>query len=395
MSFFHWIANAAKTAGRGLHSATHAISKVTGAVTNAVSHVPIVGKGLHGLFDLTVSAPFRIGDEVLSGKNIGKVAFDNFKHTVADIHDVAPYAQAVLSEVPGLGTGISGVIGASFALADGVPITQALLAGVKESMPGGVIGQSLFSVSQAVMSGKGIDQVALSALPIPDEQKHALTDALEVTKKIANGENVTNIAKDEAGKALALATRGFPIDVQKALKVGAAIGHAQSLQETVSHQAPSVADKLAIQGTTLVNGDPVLLAASKIVPIGIRGFRIGAALMRTHASAYAIDAIRKTLRADDLKAFDIALSVHIGRVTNPPVSTHEATKAGYYATLGMRGASEAQKVGMLHAVMADPLAKVGVTHALVKVETAKKSFWARVKEFITGTPTIATRVKAV
>lgn len=77
---------------------------------------------------------------------------------------VMPYVSSVLSVVPGVGTGVSAALGAAQALADGRPITEALVAGVRNAIPGGPIAQIAFDATRGLVQGKGINTIALEAL---------------------------------------------------------------------------------------------------------------------------------------------------------------------------------------------------------------------------------------
>ncbi len=143
--------------GKAVHSATHALASATHAVGGALSHVPIVGGGLHGVFELTIGAPFEVADAVASGKRIDRVAFDHLKRTVADVKEIAPYVQTVISFVPGVGPGISGAIAGGLALASGAKITDAVMAAAKGALPGGALAQSAFDVGRSVVQGSHSD----------------------------------------------------------------------------------------------------------------------------------------------------------------------------------------------------------------------------------------------
>lgn len=77
---------------------------------------------------------------------------------------VMPYVTSVLSVVPGVGSGVSAALGAAQALADGRPITDALMAGVRNAIPGGPIAQIAFDATRGLVQGKGINTIALEAL---------------------------------------------------------------------------------------------------------------------------------------------------------------------------------------------------------------------------------------
>jgi len=126
-SIGHFIGGATKTAGRAIGSGVKAASSVTGAIGKGISHIPVVGKPLHSTFNLTVGAPFAVAGGIASGGNISKVLIHQLQSNVQDVKDVAPYAQTILSTVPGVGQGLAGGIGMSLALANGRPLSEAFV----------------------------------------------------------------------------------------------------------------------------------------------------------------------------------------------------------------------------------------------------------------------------
>lgn len=72
-----------------------------------------------------------------------------------------PYAAAVLSFVPVLGTGVSAALGAATALAQGRPITDALIDAAAAAVPGGAIAAAAVRVGASLAQGKGVDAALL------------------------------------------------------------------------------------------------------------------------------------------------------------------------------------------------------------------------------------------
>lgn len=213
------VASGAKAVGRVAQKGAAAVGKGTALL----GKIPVVGSGLKSLSDMTIGAPFAVAEKVLSGQRLDKVALNTIKEQVRAVKGVAPYAQTVLSFVPGVGQGVAGAIGASMALASGQPITQALVEGVKGSLPGGPLAKAAFSAAQGVMQGKPVDKVLIAALPISDQQKQLVAAGLNTAKALAHGERVDKTLLDNAFSAL-------PPDVKKAVTIGMAVGHGQVLQ---------------------------------------------------------------------------------------------------------------------------------------------------------------------
>lgn len=377
----NWLTNVVRTSGKAAHSVTHAVSSTTGKVTGLALKVPVIGPGLHGVASMT-EAPFKIADEIASGARIDKVAFRTLKQQVQDVHEIAPYAQTVISVVPGVGQGISGAIGASLAMANGRPITEAFETGIKDSIPGGPIAQSVFSVSSAIMKGKPIDEVGISALPISDAQKKALAEGLQVTKRLASGEKVSKIALDEAKRNLSKAVAGLPDTVGHSLKIGIALGNAVRLQTLVKKSSPNLISGLISKASKVVSKDDVLKEGMKVFPNGKSGFLTGVGVTQFQVTPDAVISIRKKLSGENRKAFDAALSLHIGRATHKQPKLPPAGRAGYYMTMGMQGANPEQKTGIMKSVSKAPLVREGAVRAVKKIANNRSSWWVKIKEFL-------------
>ena len=193
----------------------------------------------------------------------------------AFLHMVA----AVLAYVPVLGTAIAFVINTGVSLAEGEDISESVAEGVGGALPGQPASKMAYDVARAAVQGKPIDKLLVAAIPVDDQTKEyiatsvaifkgiadgkSLTDiglqqvhdhlspmgqrAMEIAERAANGENVGNIALQEAAQAAKSAGSaalnnfiaqagyqgvldGLDKTVADALQIGAAIGHAQAVQ---------------------------------------------------------------------------------------------------------------------------------------------------------------------
>jgi hypothetical protein len=216
------------------HAVTHnAITKAASSVVNtagkyaihAVSKIPVVGPLAKSVASL-VTLPLNVAEQLAAGGRIDKVAMGSLKSALSSVKQIAPYATTVLSLVPGVGTGLSGAIGAGLALASGQNISDALVTGVRGALPGGALSAAAFDVAHAAMQGKPIDQIALNALPIAPQAKQALAQGVSVAKDLAAGKKVSQAVVDAA-------THALPPELQKAVQIGAALGHARNLQGAV------------------------------------------------------------------------------------------------------------------------------------------------------------------
>lgn len=190
---------------------------------NAISHVPLVGKPLAAVYGVAIG-PVSLAESIASGARLDHALINNFKDTVGNVKTLAPYVTSVVSFVPGVGQGVSGAMAAAMAIANGHPLSEAVMSGIKGAIPGGALAQSAFSATAALAQGKNLNEAALAALPLPDAQKAALHTALDVASKISKGQKVSDVVLVEAMKQL-------PPDVAKAVHVGLAVGHAATIQK--------------------------------------------------------------------------------------------------------------------------------------------------------------------
>jgi hypothetical protein len=114
---------------------------------------------------------------------------------------VLPYAQTIVSFVPGLGTGIAAALGAAQVIADGRPISDIAVGAIRGAIPGGPLAQAAFDTVWNVAKGRRVDTAALAAL----------------RDRIPGGE----LAKRAADTALALAVAKTAQERRRALQGGA------------------------------------------------------------------------------------------------------------------------------------------------------------------------------
>lgn len=244
-------AKVAKVAATPITAPVNLTSKVLGKV-------PVIG-GVVKAVNRVALMPITATQQVLEGGRIDKVVLNNLKQTLKDIKTVGPWAQTVLSLVPGVGTGMAAAIGAGLALAEGQSISQAMVSAVKGALPGGAASQAAFSVAESAIQGKPIDQIALSALPIPAQQKKLLAQGLAAAKDIAAGKNVASSIADRAIQSL-------PPQYAKAVQVGLAVGRAKSLQGALKAGASGA---VSLGGAALIKSgakqmNPVMKAVSQM-----------------------------------------------------------------------------------------------------------------------------------
>jgi hypothetical protein len=278
------VANAAKSAvkrvvPKAIQRAAAKVVKTAKSAVNTVARsitkIPVLGtvvKAAHSLALLPASA----ASQLLQGRRIDHIAVDQFKSAVSNVRTLAPYVQTVISFVPGVGTGLSAGLGGALALAEGQTITQAMEAALKSSIPGGPLAQAAFSVASGVMQGKPIDQIAINALPISDQQKALLVRGLGAAKDLAAGKRVDAVLLDQA-------VRSLPPALQKAVQIGTAIGHAKNLQGALGAAAHGAAQ---LAGNYAAGTD-----AARAFARGVRTPAVMNALHRAEASRTALSHI--------------------------------------------------------------------------------------------------------
>ena len=159
---------------------------------------------LHGAVDGLAGTPIvralvRVSGGILRGDNLvaaikaaGKAGIDDERDAIRFVAMVAPF-------VPGVGTGVGAALGAADALANGKPITQALIAGVRGSIPGGPAAQAAFDTGTQLLQGKRLDESLLNAARnrLPPGPAQA---AFDTAVAIAQGKNLQDsLVKGGAG----------------------------------------------------------------------------------------------------------------------------------------------------------------------------------------------------
>jgi len=361
---FGWLKKAVNSAGSGL---VHGIN----AAGSAIGKVPVVGGGLKGVFSV-VASPLKLTGNIANGRRLDRAMMDHFHDQLGAAKDVAPYAQTVVSFVPGVGNIASGAIGAGIALAKGQPISEALIEATKGALPGGALAKSAFDAAHAVVQGKPIEEIGLSAIPgLDDTQKKALVTAARAAKDIAAGKNVAHSVYEQSVKQL-------PAAAQKALAVGVALSHGANLQKTIVKNVKLEDVKgFGDLGTKLVGANPVLKAGFDTLtdPKAKTGYKVAMGLSTAKLKPIDIIAVRKRLPPNQTKGFDLGMSTHIGMSTKkaPKKLVTPEEQFGYYTTHGMSGQPIKNKAAMVKTVMHNPKVKKGM-----KTAVKDNAWWKRI-----------------
>jgi hypothetical protein len=333
---------------------------------NVVGKIPIVGTPLKAVVSLG-NAPLNLANSIASGDRIDQAVMNNIKQQVKDVKAVGPYAQMVLAVVPGVGTVAAGAIGAGIALAEGQPITKAMVAGIKGSIPGGAVGVALFNISEAAVQGKSLAQIGISALPVDESQKKAITASLSFARDIAAGKRVDKALITQAEKNL-------PPDIRKALAVTVAVAQGQKVQKAImSAVTPDALNKLSSIGANIIATNATLAAGLKVAATADaqKGFRAAVGMMQFSLTPVELAAIRGKMKGEVLKGFDLGMAGKVGMLTAPIRKLPTpAAQFAYAATNGVKEAEPAIKANVVAKTMAAPEAKIGTVAAAKEIAVA-------------------------
>ncbi len=249
-------------------------------VAHAVSKIPVVGDVAHIVGEVW-TAPVHLATAIASGERLDHALVDNFKEQLKIVKDVAPYAQTVVSLVPGIGTGVAAAIGAGAALAEGQSITQAAKAAIRGAIPGGAIAQAGF----------------------------------DAATKIASGENVLKASLESARNLL-------PSDVaKKAFDIGLAVATGEKIQTALANGimglAPGQLQSVMAAGVNALKSTPGLAEAIKSVAPGAatEGFNLAAGLLsHTGVNETSLNAVRSKLPPEVVQGFDAALKTQVPHI---------------------------------------------------------------------------------
>lgn len=248
----HLISNAAKSAGHAIGKAEHSVANGVGTVTKAVTKIPIVGAPLKTIYTASfhaVTGPARLVADVAQGKRIDRAFMSKLKENVQDAKAVGPYAQTVLSVVPGVGTGVSAALGAGLALANGQSIDKALLEGISSSLPGGPMAKAALNAAvtgiHAAATGSRFDIEAAGKSALGSVLPHAAMAGVDMAAKLVHGQPLDKAITESAVNML-------PVDqkvkdaLHTASQVSIDLAHGKKIDATLLAQVKSAVPHLPI-----------------------------------------------------------------------------------------------------------------------------------------------------
>jgi hypothetical protein len=197
-----------------------------------------------------VTAPLVAAQHIARGDNVLSTLGNHFKDQVRNIKDVAPLAQTIVSFVPGVGTGVNAAIAAGSAIAQGRPITDAVVAAAKNALPGGPAAASAFDTAyrlgKAAATGGNVGQAALEAARAQLPGGAAAQQAFDTALALAHGQSVQQAITGSAVKAasaLIPSIPGLPLPALPA-PVAAAVTQARGAIAALDPKAKAVVSSL-------------------------------------------------------------------------------------------------------------------------------------------------------
>lgn len=211
------------TLGKGLAS----VGKGIGSVGEGAFSI---AKGIATPVAALVTSPVKLASDIASGKNVFQSLKDTVQRDLASAKSLAPYVQAALS-VTGIGAGINAAIAAGSALAQGQPITSAIVNGMKgafgpaassafdaayniargqnvseaalqaviDNAPGGEIGKKAAATAVAVAKGQNLQQAAVGLVKSASETIGVPKEAVAIASDLVSGKNIVDTAKSAVG----------------------------------------------------------------------------------------------------------------------------------------------------------------------------------------------------
>ena len=291
-----------------------AIGSVGSAIGSVGKGVVSVAKGIATPVAALVTSPIKLATDIASGKNVFESLKDTVKRDLSSVKDVAPYVQAAISVIPGVGAGVNAAIAAGSALAQGQPITSALVAGLKNALPGGPIAAQAFDTAYAVARGENIGDAALQALVNNAPGGAIGKQAAQAAIAVAKGQNIQQaaigLAKGVASEKLGtLIPTGTPDIVRGAVSD---IAQGKNLIETaksavgsqamvaisdklspfsvgvMNNAGPRVADQLVRQLPNILPNDVSMVAKSLLATPSLRNLPVDELARRLNVSTHAV-----------------------------------------------------------------------------------------------------------
>jgi len=283
------------------HFVSHAVSDVGHAVSDvghAIDHAAHdVGKAVGDAAKFVVHAVEHPDQAISEAANwIGHAVTDVVKFVGHNIVVFVQLVQVGVSFIPGIGEGLSAVIGAGLALAEGKSITDALIAAALSALPGGPLVAMAASIATEAISG------------VIEHKSFADIAGNIIADNIPAGGALAKAVVHGVASVVGAATTGH--NVGQALisgvtsVVGSAVGGQIPIPDAISNAVGGAAGKV-VSGVANTLGQSVVNAAGQVVSGVASGKRIDQALAGA-AAGVVVGAVRDQLPGGARGVFDTA-----------------------------------------------------------------------------------------
>jgi peptidoglycan hydrolase-like protein with peptidoglycan-binding domain len=297
--------------GGGVFSAIGgALSSVGSGIASVGKGVVSVAKGIATPVAALVTSPIKLAGDIASGKNVFVALKDTVKRDLSSVKEVAPYVQAAISVIPGVGAGVNAAIAAGAALAQGQPITSALVAGLKNALPGGPIAAQAFDTAYNVIRGQNLGDAALQALVDNAPGGVIGKQAAQAAVAVAKGQNLQQaalglakgIASDKLGNLIPVnvpdSVRNAVSDIAQGKNVletaKAAVG-SQAMASfspfatgVMNNAGPRISDTLKGQLPSILPNDVKMVASSLLATPSLRNIPVEELARKLNVSTHAV-----------------------------------------------------------------------------------------------------------
>lgn len=281
------VGSAARTVGKGLNTVTKIVPLQT--LTSALARTPIGFAVRAGLGAVSAAASGKnvfqgavraiaadpamrfIVDTAAAtarGENVLKAAQKALQAGVGDVRESLRFAAMVAPFVPGLGTGVAAALGAANALASGERITDALIAGARNAVPGGALAQTAFDTATNLVKGKSLGDAALAAARSRLPGGAAAQAAFDAGLALAKGRNIQEAIIAGGGRLLPKSP--FSADVMSFVKKAAS-------GQNLGRAALSATGNMVLKRIERQTG-PVISAAARRLPLQREIYEVPSAL---------------------------------------------------------------------------------------------------------------------
>jgi hypothetical protein len=207
----HFLGTVISSVGNALGNVAKAVDKVV-PVSKVVKGIGDVASAVDKVVPISLMVPGGIimrfaGDTALRvarGENVLDAIAKAGSGAYRDIRKGVQLASMVAGFVPGIGTGVGAALGAANALMNGEPITDAVIAAARGSLPGGAIAQTAFDMAANVAKGQNIGEAMLNTVRsrIPGGDSPLVRAAFDAGIALTKGQSLQQALLSSTGKLL-------------------------------------------------------------------------------------------------------------------------------------------------------------------------------------------------